>query len=474
MNKFKLNTQVTELKGDTLTPVTLYLKIRDLYPHSLLLESTDYQPDTNCYTYICFGPLATFKVIDSQAIVTLCDGSSTTLPLTSDYSAVEAFEDFSSKFQVNSNADKYSCLNGFFGYIAYDAVQYFEDIKFESKTSPEYFIPDIQYTVFQFVLAINHHKNEMYLLENIPENIVSDFPIKDTSELIETVIRSRGAQYSFKRDQVEISQISDETHRDRIATCKDHVNRGDVFQIVISRRFEQKFHGDEFNVYRALRRVNPSPYLFYFDYGDFRLFGSSPEAQLIIEQGKASLFPIAGTCQRTNNEEEDLALIESLKDDEKENSEHVMLVDLARNDLSKHCQDVEVLKFKQVQIYSHVIHLCSHVSGTINSSVSPFQLLADTFPAGTLSGAPKHRAMQIIDNLEKTKRGFYGGAIGAISFSGDCNHAIMIRSFLSKNGTLFRQAGGGIVIDSDPQAEVQEVNNKLAALKASLQLAEEF
>jgi len=474
MNKLKLTTATTEIKGDTLTPVTIYLKIRDIFPHSLLLESTDYQPGSNCYTYICFGPLADFQIADKEILTRLCDGTRTQARISPELSAVEAFEQFTNRFEVETNLKDLACLNGFFGYISYDAVPYFEDIEFNSRKAPACSIPEIHYSVFQFVLAINHHKNEMHLLENTVEGLSPNFPIKTVPELIDRILRSREEKYTFRRTGSELSLTTDQEHRLRISTAKEHIHRGDIFQIVLSRRFEQKFQGDEFNVYRALRNINPSPYLFYFDYGDFRLFGSSPEAQLIVDGNRASLFPIAGTCPRTGDEEQNTRLIKALQEDEKENSEHVMLVDLARNDLSKHCRSVTVAKFKQVQSYSHVIHLCSEVQGILNSSTTPFQLLADTFPAGTLSGAPKHRAMQLIDHLEGKARGFYGGAIGAISFNGDCNHAIMIRSFLSKNGVLYRQAGGGIVADSDPELEVQEVNNKLGALKASLQKAEEF
>jgi len=474
MKKLKLTTKRTEIKGDTLTPVTIYLKIRDIFPHSLLLESTDYQPGSNCYTYICFGPLADFQVADGEILTRLCDGTRARAKISPEFSAVQAFERFTRSFEVDSSLNDFSCLNGFFGYISYDAIPYFEDIEFKAKKAPVSTISDIHYSVFQFVLAINHHKNEMHLLENSIEGLTPGFPIKTVPELIDMILRSREERYSFRQTGGEISLTTDEEHRSRINTAKEHIHRGDIFQIVLSRRFEQKFHGDEFNVYRALRNINPSPYLFYFDYGDFRLFGSSPEAQLIVDGDKASLFPIAGTCPRTDDEQRNAELIKALQDDEKENSEHVMLVDLARNDLSKHCRNVTVAKFKQVQSYSHVIHLCSEVQGILNAGTTPFQLLADTFPAGTLSGAPKHRAMQLIDHLEGTARGFYGGAIGAISFNGDCNHAIMIRSFLSKNGVLYRQAGGGIVADSDPELEVQEVSNKLGALKASLQKAEEF
>jgi len=252
-----------------------------------------------------------------------------------------------------------------------------------------------------------------------------------------------------------------------IASC----HRGDVFQIVLSRRFEQPFTGDELNVYRALRSINPSPYLFFFDYGDYKLMGSSPEAQIIIKNGKAVVHPIAGTFKRTGDDETDKKEADRLLLDAKENAEHVMLVDLARNDLSRLCDDVKVEHYREVQYFSHVIHLVSEVSGSVRPGTNPFELLAKTFPAGTLSGAPKIKAMQLIDAFEPTARGSYGGGIGFVGFDGSCNHAIMIRTFLSKQNTLVYQAGAGVVAASKPENELQEVNNKLGALKKAIEFA---
>ena len=250
-----------------------------------------------------------------------------------------------------------------------------------------------------------------------------------------------------------------------------HCKRGDVFQVVLSREFQRKFKGDEFNVYRALRAVNPSPYLFYFDYGDFKLFGSSPEAQIVVKDDQAGIFPIAGTYPRTGDDQKDAQMAEELRSDPKENSEHIMLVDLARNDLSRNARNVKVDTFSEIQYYSHVIHMVSKVTGTIGTGKSTFQIVADTFPAGTLSGAPKYRAMELIDKYENKSRGFYGGAIGFMGFNGDFNHAIIIRSILSKNNMLTYRAGAGVVSDSNEEKELQEVNNKLGALNEAIERA---
>jgi anthranilate synthase component 1 len=375
--------------------------------------------------------------------------------------------EFMNRFEAEKPADKSAQLaQGFYGYATYDAVQFFETIKIKSyTTTPE--IPVMRYRLYQYVIVINHFKDEMYLCENMIDGIESDI------SAVESLIKSKDVPaYPFKIQFDEVSNISDDGYiqmvKKGIASCL----RGDVFQIVLSRRYQQKFIGDEFNVYRALRSVNPSPYLFYFDYGDYKLMGSSPESQLIIKNGKAIVHPIAGTFKRTGDDEKDEQLAEELLNDAKENAEHTMLVDLARNDLSRCCDNVVVNHYRQVHYYSHVIHLVSEVSGNVRANANPFELLALTFPQGTLSGAPKFKAMQLIDDYEPTVRGYYAGCIGFMGFDGTCNHAIMIRTFLSKHNTLHYQAGAGITAKSVPETELQEVNNKLGALKKAVDMAE--
>jgi anthranilate synthase component 1 len=352
-----------------------------------------------------------------------------------------------------------------FGFIAYDAVQYFEDIQI-SKKEGDLEIPDIYYAVYQNIIAINHFNNQAYLFAHCYDG-------PDNLDALEQLIRSTtNKKYPFQKSGSVTTNTTDEEFMALVEQCKKHCNRGDVFQIVPSKRYSQSFTGDEFNVYRALRSVNPSPYLFYFDYGNFKIFGSSPEAQLVVKDGMTEIHPIAGTFRRTGNDEQDAALALELAADEKENSEHVMLVDLARNDLSRHGTDIQVATYKEVQFFSHVIHLVSKVVGTKNPETPTMQIVADTFPAGTLSGAPKHMAMQLLEKYENINRSFYGGAIGFMDFKGNFNHAIIIRSFVSKNHHLHYQAGAGIVTDSDPEKELQEVYNKLGALNKALELAE--
>ena len=463
---YQLKTYHKKILADTLTPVSVYLKIRDRFPNSILLESSDYHANDNSFSYICCNPIASIKIENEKVIKNFPDGKVEEFRIDKTTNVVEIIDIFSKSFKADKNDFKF-INNGLFGYMAYDAVRYFEDVNLSTKKDSIQ-IPDIYYAVYQNIIAINHFKNEAYLFAHCyeAENNIAE---------LEQLLNVRNfATYNFKIDGKRESNLNDEEYKEHVALAKKHCQRGDVFQLVLSRRFSQGFKGDEFNVYRALRSVNPSPYLFYFDYGDFKIFGSSPEAQLIVSDGKAEIHPIAGTFKRTGNDEQDAELAKELKADDKENSEHVMLVDLARNDLSRNGNVVQVENYREVQFFSHVIHLVSKVTGMKKNDISTMKVVADTFPAGTLSGAPKHMAMQLIEKYEKTSRGYYGGAIGFMDFNGNFNHAIMIRTFLSKNHKLHYQAGAGLVAASNPENELQETYNKLGALTKALEIAEDI
>lgn len=462
--KYQLVSHHKKILADTITPVSVYLKIRDRFPNSILLESSDYHANDNSFSYICCNPIASIKVENETVLQQFPDGTTKEISISEETDIPSLLHNFSQKFESQDNSFKF-INNGLFGYMAYDAVRYFEDIDI-SKKDNSISIPDIYYAVYQNIVAINHFKNEAYLFAHCYES-------ENNIGEIEQILNAKNfASYNFAKDGTPISNLQDEEYKEQVELAKKHCNRGDVFQLVLSRRFSQSFKGDEFNVYRALRSVNPSPYLFYFDYGDFKIFGSSPEAQLIVKEGKAEIHPIAGTFKRTGNDEQDAELAKKLKIDDKENSEHVMLVDLARNDLSRNGTMVEVENYREVQFFSHVIHLVSKVSGLKKKDIPTMKVVADTFPAGTLSGAPKHMAMQLIEKYEKTSRGYYGGAIGFMDFNGNFNHAIMIRTFLSKNHQLHYQAGAGLVSASSPENELQETYNKLGALTKALEIAE--
>ena len=464
MKTFALKTEHKKILADTITPVSVYLKLRDEFPHSLLLESSDYHANKNDFSYICCNPIASIELKNNKLISQFPDGSSELEEVDLNINIPERIHQFSKQFKSKSFPFKF-ISNGIFGYIAHDAVDRFENIELDKK-KPGNDIPDIYYAVYQNIIAISLFNHEAHLFSHIYDG---DHNLNDVEALLTT---KKNSHFNFKKVGEKSSNLSDEQFIEFVKKGKDHCYRGDVFQLVLSRRFSQGFKGDEFNVYRTLRSINPSPYLFFFDYGYFRIFGSSPEAQLIVQDNKAEIHPIAGTFRRTEDDEKDAKAAEALAKDPKENSEHVMLVDLARNDLSRNGSKVEVEKNREVQFYSHVIHLVSKVTCKMKKSAKTFRVVADTFPAGTLSGAPKHKALQLIDRYETTKRNFYGGAIGYMDFHGNFNHAIIIRSFLSKNHQLHYQAGAGIVADSVPENELQEVYNKLGALDKALSLAE--
>ena len=469
MKRYTITTTSKKLLADTTTPVSIYLRLRDVFPNSLLLESSDYHSRENSMSYVCCEPIGGLTLIDGQLKKNYPDGS-TDIQQPGTFDLVDQISKFLEDFEVTDNPTKI-ISNGLFGYFTHEAVEHFETIKLKQSSDDTRKIPVMQYHIYRYIIAIDHFKNELHIFHNQANGHSENGSI----EKIEYLIKNKNfPEYHFQSNGEERSSLTNEDFMAVVDKMKQHIFRGDVFQIVPSRPFSRQFLGDEFNVYRALRSINPSPYLFYFDYGDFRIFGSSPEAQITIKNQIASIFPIAGTFKRSGDDIKDAEIARQLESDPKESAEHVMLVDLARNDLSRHCEQVEVKAFKEVQYYSHLIHLVSHVSGKLRPGVSSFKIVADTFPAGTLSGAPKFRAMEIIDENEKSKRSFYSGAIGFLGFNGDFNHAIMIRSFLSKNNTLHYQAGAGIVADSDPLSELKEVDNKIAALRKAIEMAGEL
>ena len=468
MKQYNLKTDHKLLLGDTLTPVSIYLKLRDRYPNSFLLESSDYHGNENIFSYICCKPIAGIKVEDNSVSGFYPDGEKWSKKIEKSVSITDEVEKFTKSFNVQHNNLPF-ITSGVFGYTAYDSVRYFEDIEIKSYETDYRKIPDIQYHVFQFIVAFNHFNNEIYIIENRYAEAES---VDNIDTIYALINKNDFAEYKFSLVQREESNFTDDEFLKILEKGKEHCRRGDVFQMVLSRRFSRQYKGDDFNVYRSLRSVNPSPYLFYFDYGSFRIFGSSPEAQIVIKNDKATIYPIAGTFRRSGDDTRDAQLAEQLLNDPKENAEHIMLVDLARNDLSRHGEDIKVETLKEVQYYSHVIHLVSKVTGKLDSNHSFMEIVGDTFPAGTLSGAPKHNAMQLINKYEHGNRGFYGGCIGYMSFKGEFNHAIMIRSIMSKDNVLYYQAGAGVVDLSKIESELQEVNNKLAALKKAIIQAE--
>jgi anthranilate synthase component 1 len=463
MKKIKLNNYQKKIFADTITPVEVYLKIRDIYPNSLLLENSDYMLANNNYSFICFNQIGYIKIKNNEITFSYPGEAATSEQLSKNEKVSDVIHQYLDRFETSKSDFKF-LNNGLFGFMSHESVKYFDSINIENKD--DFDIPDIYYGLYQNIIAISQYNHEAHIFCNTIDN-------SSNLESIEAILNNKSySVFSFKKDGQPESTITDNEYLDYVKKAKDHCKRGDVFQLVLSRRFMQKFSGDEFNVYRALRSINPSPYLFFFDYGDYKIFGSSPEAQIIIKDGKSEIHPIAGTFKRTGNDEEDHITATELAKDPKENSEHIMLVDLARNDLSRSGNNVKVEKNREIQFYSHVIHLVSKVTAILKKNIKPFKVVEDTFPAGTLTGAPKHKALELIEKYEKVNRNFYGGAIGYIDFNGNFNHAIIIRSFFSQNNILNYQAGAGIVIDSVPEKELEEVKNKLGALDKALNDAE--
>ncbi len=466
----KLIVNTSKMLADMQTPVGIYLKIRDLYTNSVLLESSDYHGVENSYSYVGFNPIGGISVNNFVITESYPDNTKIETKVENKLTVADRFDVFLKSFVLEGAKLSNGLINGLLGYTSYESVQYFEDVILKARQTTPGSMPGLHYVLFKYIIAINHFNNELTIIENLLEGEPSDL-----ANVIEVLNNNNIATYEFSPLGEEKSDISDEEYRQMVRRGKQECYRGNVFQIVLSRRFYQQFKGDDFKLYRTLRSVNPSPYLFYFNFGDFRIFGSSPEAHLIVDghKQKAYIKPIAGTFRRTGDDEKDLILAEKLSLDKKENAEHVMLVDLARNDLSRNTDQVKVDVFREVQYYSHVLHLVSSVSGQLREETKVIKLFADTFPAGTLSGAPKIKAMQLIDEIEPHDRGPYGGCLGYIGFDGSFNQAITIRSFVSKNNTLYYQAGAGVVAKSDEESELQEVNNKLAALKRAVEKASE-
>ena len=464
MKPFNYHTASIQVLGDLVTPVSAYLRVRDDYPQSVLMESSDYHANENAKSYIALHPIGYVSIEQGKGTMRFPDGEQTSRPINEQYDATHLISDFMSNFNISGEASKYC---GLYGYTAYDAVRYFEHIPVNNGTAESGHMPELLYILYKDIIVFDHYHNEVTIIELLQEGECDDL-----EQLKHDLLHRKCPTYEFHPSGECTSTITDDEHRENIRKGIKHCLRGDVFQIVLSRRFKQRYNGDDFQLYRALRSVNPSPYLFYFDFGEFRIFGSSPETHCRIESHKASIDPIAGTTRRTGNTEQDRQNALYLRNDAKENAEHVMLVDLARNDLSRNCHNVRVEFFKDMQYYSHVIHLVSRVSGDLDEDAHPIKAFVDTFPAGTLSGAPKVRAMQLINDYEPHSRGAYGGCIGFIGLNGNLNQAITIRTFVSQNNELCFQAGSGIVAKSDVEYELQEVNNKLGALRKAIDIAE--
>jgi len=472
---WSFKTVTKTILADLYTPVGVYMRLRDIYPQSALMESSDYHDQNNSHSYIGINPMAQVAIGHGKATVTLPDGTIEQHDIDTHYGCAEAIHELIDHIHITG---EHADVCGLYGYTSFNAVCYFENIAIKDETQARNDAPDMLYILFRDIIVFDHYNNLMTIV-----SLSESGDDTETERLLKLMNKGNVQPYGFHPVGNAVSTLTDEEHKANIRRGISHCMRGDVFQIVLSRRFVQKYEGDDFKLYRALRSINPSPYLFYFDFGGFRIFGSSPEThcRIVHSEGdakgshyRAYIDPIAGTTKRTGDAKADREGAEYLRNDPKENAEHVMLVDLARNDLSRNCHNVKVDFYKDLQYYSHVIHLVSRVSGDLDAGADPIKAFIDTFPAGTLSGAPKVRAMQLISQYEPHNRGAYGGCIGFIGLDGSLNQAITIRTFVSRNGELWFQAGGGIVAKSNEDYELQEVNNKLGALRRAIQMAEKM
>ena len=457
----KIKSNIHRQLSDFTTPVNVLLAIREKFPVTLLLESSDYQTKENSFSFIGFDPIASVKLSNNRLKTTFGDDISINLD---DNRLSAHLDSFMKKFEFTTDDFEVKEYNGLFGYTSFEVVKHFDNHKLDP-AKQEALIPDLQFHFFAYLIVFDHYNSRLTIIENLEDGSHSKM-----ADIISLVNKPTRSIYAFEKGVLK-ANMEDKDFKEMVRKAKEHCQRGDVFQLVLSRKYCQEFIGDDINVYRSLRAINPSPYLFYFDYGDFKIMGSSPEAQIVVRGANVEIHPIAGTMKRTGNNEIDNKVAKKLANDPKENAEHNMLVDLARNDLSKHCENVRVSKNKVIQYFSHVIHLVSKVVGTKQKDISSFQVFEDTFPAGTLSGAPKFKAIELINKYEPKERGFYGGAIGYVNFNGDMNMAITIRSVLSKNQKMYYQAGAGIVISSDEEMELQEVDNKLKAIQEAIKMA---
>jgi anthranilate synthase component 1 len=454
----KIYSNSTDMLSDTITPISVFLNLRDVYKSVSLFESSDYNSKENSKSFICVNPLVTLKVNNGE----LQNIESDKLKSKTKFSSIQDLQCQTSEYEfVNFDLQKY---NGFFGYFSYDSIKYFESVKPKVKTKYED-VSEIYFSIFEYIIVFDNFSNRAQIIANSFEDVETDF----SSILIEVYKHSFYKSQFKLTDEEKVSNTNGE-FLTNVNKAKGNVRKGDVFQLVISRCFSQTYLGDDFQVYRELRALNPSPYMFYFNMEKAKVFGTSPEAQVKVTNGLAEIHPIAGTVKRSKDIDKDLKSTRELQANPKENAEHVMLVDLARNDLNRTCKNVKVTDYKKIQNFSHVIHMVSKVTGEVVGDDS-LKTFAQSFPAGTLSGAPKYRAMELIQDYETDNRGFYGGAIGQICPNGDLNMAIIIRSCLSQNNTLNYQAGAGVVLDSIPELELKEVDNKIKAVRTAIQMA---
>jgi len=467
------------LLADLETPVSVFIKLTQNGHPAFLLESVEGGEKVGRYSFLGVNPKGMISFKDNIVTRTY-DGDTTTWELPTGQDPLHALQAELERFHPVKVDGLPRLVGGAVGYFAYDIVRYFEKLPQTAKRDLE--LPDAAFLLPDTLVIFDHAKHQLIILANAHNTGDSAQAYQDALDRIEAITATIRqplpmiAPTPSPRGEQMVSNISKETYEDNVRRAKEHIKAGDAFQIVLSQRLSCQTTASPLHIYRALRALNPSPYMFYLHFGgDFTLIGASPEMMVRYEDGIATTRPIAGTRKRGKDEAEDEALAQELLTDPKELAEHVMLVDLGRNDLGRVCDygTVKVTQMMKIEKYSHVMHIVSQVEGRLRQDYDAFALLRATFPAGTLSGAPKVRAMEIIEDLEGTRRATYGGAVGYFSYDGSMDTCITIRSLVIQGDTVYLQAGAGIVADSDPASEYEESLNKARAVAVAIQYAEQ-
>jgi len=450
-----------EVLADTDTPLSLFLKLKDWGKYRALLESAEGGIKWGRFSFVALGSGLSFSFRDQEG------------------DPFEAPKKFLEGLRVYRDPRLPRFWGGLVGYVAYDVVRFFEPVRIGKKDVIN--LPDMFFFLTELVLIHDNLSGKVKVVVPMFPKEGAEKEYQRAKEALQKALERvyEGCVYpkNYQDKEPELSlwksNFTKEGFEEAVLKAKEYIAQGDVIQVVLSQRFSRAFKGNAEDIYRVLRFLNPSPYMFYLDFGDFQVVGSSPEVLVRLEEGKVLTRPIAGTRRRGNTEEEDKALERELLADEKERAEHLMLVDLGRNDLGRVCKPgtVKVADFMRVERYSHVMHLVSDVEGDVVEGLSAFDVLKACFPAGTVSGAPKVRAMQIIEELEPERRGIYAGSVGYVSFDGNMDMAIAIRTAVCRGEEVFVQAGAGIVADSDPEKEWWETVNKAKALMKAVDTA---
>jgi anthranilate synthase component 1 len=467
------------LLADLETPVSVYMKLTQAGHPAFLLESVEGGERVGRYSFIGVNPSA-MLMVQENTITHITNGEKTTQTLSDDQDPLHIVKAEMAQYTPVKVPGLPRLVGGAVGYLAYDVVRYFEKLPATAKR--ELNVPDAAFMFPDTLVIFDHAKHQLIILANAHnKNDNPDLAYADAIRRIDQVVVSLGTplvnidQDLDAIDSDFVSNVPQDVFEDNVRQAKEYIRNGDAFQIVLSQRFTRRTSASPLMIYRALRALNPSPYMFLLQFNeDLTLIGASPEMMVRYEDGIASNRPIAGTRKRGQTETEDNALADELINDPKERAEHVMLVDLGRNDLGRVCEygTVRVPEMMIIERYSHVMHIVSHVEGKLRADMDAFDLVRATFPAGTLSGAPKVRAMQIIEELEGVRRATYGGLVGYFSYDGSMDTCITIRSILMQGDTIHVQAGAGIVADSDPTSEYEECHNKARALAAAVRYAE--